>query len=109
METTPEYCKLFQSNSGSSTWQNSCSLATYISQTIQVKWPKHNGWSKDELIHDVLLWTITHGHTSFGQPAKTYIHQLCADTGCCLEDSCILKSRLYQYMNISKLVAVAEC
>ena len=25
-------------------------------------------------------------HTSFGLPAKTYIHQICADTGCRLED-----------------------
>ena len=25
-------------------------------------------------------------HTSIGQPAKTYIHQLCADTECSLED-----------------------
>ena len=24
-------------------------------------------------------WTPTHGHTSVGQPAKTYVHQLCVD------------------------------
>ena len=28
----------------------------------------------------------THGHPSVGRPAKTYIHQLCVDTGCSLED-----------------------
>ena len=28
----------------------------------------------------------THGCTSVGLPAKIYIHQLCADTGFCLED-----------------------
>ena len=33
-----------------------------------------NLWaSKDELINDVLLGTPTHGHTSIGQPTKTYI------------------------------------
>ena len=60
-----------------------------ISQTIQVRQTRHAGhcWrSRDKLISDVLLWTHTHGHTSVGRPAKTYIHQLCADTGCHLED-----------------------
>ena len=33
--------------------------------------------------------TSTHGNTSVGQPAKTYIHQLCADTGCCLKQKLI--------------------
>ena len=33
--------------------------------------------SKDELITDVLLWTIKHGHTNVSQPAKkNYIHPL---------------------------------
>ena len=27
-----------------------------------------------------------HGYISIGWPGKTYIHQLYADTGCCLED-----------------------
>ena len=27
-----------------------------------------------------------HGQTSVSQPAKTYIHQLCTDTECSLED-----------------------
>ena len=35
---------------------------------------------------DVLFWTPNHGHTSAGRPARTYIHHLCADTRCCLED-----------------------
>ena len=33
-----------------------------------------------------VLWTPTHGHTRVGRPAKTYIYQLCADTGYRLED-----------------------
>ena len=35
---------------------------------------------------DVLLWTPTHGHAKAGRPARTYIQQLCEDTGCCPED-----------------------
>ena len=42
--------------------------------------------SRDELIRDVLLWTPTHGHAKAGRPARTYIQQLCEDTGCCPED-----------------------
>ena len=41
---------------------------------------------KDKLISDILLWIPKHGYTSVGQPAKIYIHEICADTGCCLED-----------------------
>ena len=42
--------------------------------------------SKDELISDVLLWTPTHGCARVGRPARTYIQQLCEDTGCNPED-----------------------
>ena len=35
---------------------------------------------------DVLLWTPTHGCVKAGRPARTYIQQLCEDTGCCPED-----------------------
>ena len=43
--------------------------------------------SKDELISDILLWTPSHGQTKAGQPSRTYIQQLCADTGCSLKTS----------------------
>ena len=42
--------------------------------------------SKDELINDVLLWTPTYGRAKAGRPARTYIQQLCEDTGCNCED-----------------------
>ena len=42
--------------------------------------------SKDELLSDVLLWTPTHGCARVGRPARTYIQQLCEDTGCNPED-----------------------
>ena len=60
-----------------------------ITKTIQVRRTRHTGhcWrSKDELISDVLLWTPAHDQTKAGQPARTYIHQLCEDTRCSPED-----------------------
>ena len=60
-----------------------------ITKTIQVRRTRHAGhcWrSRDELIRDVLLWIPTHGRGKAGRPARTYIQQLCEDTGCCPED-----------------------
>ena len=60
-----------------------------ITKTIQVRRTRHAGdcWrSRDELIRDVLLWTPTHGRAKAGWPARTYIQQLCEDTGCCPEN-----------------------
>ena len=52
-----------------------------ISQTIQVRRARYAGnCCRDEFI------TLTQGHTSVGWPAKTYIQQLCVDTGCRLQD-----------------------
>ena len=59
-----------------------------ITKTIQVRRTRHAGHckrSRDELIRDVLLWTPTHGCAKAGRPARTYIQQLCEDTGCCPE------------------------
>ena len=60
-----------------------------IMKTIQVRRIRHarHCWrSKKKLISDILLWTPSHGQAKVGRPAKTYIQQLCADTGCSLED-----------------------
>ena len=60
-----------------------------ITKTIHVRRARHAGhcWrSKDELISDVLLWTPTYGQAKVGRPARTYIQQLCEDTGCNPED-----------------------
>ena len=60
-----------------------------VSQTIWVRWVRHAGHyqrSKNKLISNVLQWTPTHGHNSLHWPAITYIHQLWADIGFCLED-----------------------
>ena len=60
-----------------------------ITRTIQVRRPRH-AWpcwkSKNELINDILLWISSHGRAKRGRPARTYTQQLCADTGCSLED-----------------------
>ena len=56
-----------------------------ITKTIQARRTRHAGhcWrSRDELISDVLLWTPSHGRAKAGLPARTYIQQPCADTGC---------------------------
>ena len=60
-----------------------------IKKTIQVKQTRHTGhcWrSKDELVSDVPLWIPTYGQAKAGRPARTYIQQLCEDTGCNPED-----------------------
>ena len=40
-----------------------------------------------ELISDILRWTPSHGQAKVGRPPRTYIQQLCVETGCSLEDS----------------------
>ena len=60
-----------------------------IRKTIQVRRTRHAGhcWrSRDKLISDVLLWTPAYGQVNAGRPARTYIQQLCEDTGCSPED-----------------------
>ena len=60
-----------------------------ITKTSQVRRTRHAGhcWkSRDELISDVLLWTATYGLAKAGRSARTYIQQLCEDTGCSPED-----------------------
>ena len=60
-----------------------------ISQTIQVRptrHAEHSYRSKNELITDVLLWTLPHRHTRNGRTAKTYIYQHCKATISYLDD-----------------------
>ena len=38
------------------------------------------------IISGVLLWTPAYGQAKAGRPARTYIQQLCKDTGCSPED-----------------------
>ena len=60
-----------------------------ITKNIQARQTRHarHWWrSRDELISDVLLWTPAYGQAKAGRPARTYIQQLCEDTGCSPED-----------------------
>ena len=57
-----------------------------ITKTIQVRRARHCWRSKDELISDVLLWNPAYGQAKAGRPARTYIQQLCEDTGCSPEE-----------------------
>ena len=60
-----------------------------IRKTIRVRQTRHAGhcWrSRDELISGVLLWTPAYCRAKAGRPARTYIQQLCEDTGCSPED-----------------------
>ena len=64
-------------------------LYGHLPPIMKTKRTRHAGhcWrSKDELISDVLLWTPTYGQAKAGWPARTYIQQLCEDTGCSPED-----------------------
>ena len=60
-----------------------------ITKNIQVIRNRNAGdcWrSTYRLINYVLLWTPSHGQGKTGRPARTYIQQLCEDTGCSPED-----------------------
>ena len=72
-----------------------------ITKTIEARRTRHAGhcWrSKDDIVSDVLLWTpaikpprkwcapVDPRHSKAGRPARTFIQQLCDDTGCNPED-----------------------
>ena len=72
-----------------STKQKLYGLLPPITKTIKVRRTRHVGhcWrSRDELISDMLPWTPSYGRAKAGRPARTKIQQLCAKTGCSLED-----------------------
>ena len=61
----------------------------HITKPIQVRRTRHarHCWrSRNELISDLLLWTPSYGRAKAGRPVRTYIQQLCEDTGYSTED-----------------------
>ena len=88
------YIRLLRAILNKSWWQNPTRHQLYghlppITKTIQVRRTRHAGhcWrSRDELISDALRWTLTYGRAKAGWPARTYIQQLCEDTGCSADD-----------------------
>ena len=59
---------------------------TDVIKERRTRFAGHCWRSKDEIISDVLLWTLKHGHTRVGRLCKTYIKQICEDIGCQPED-----------------------
>ena len=56
---------------------------------FSLKWETSMSYWQSYIINvqrNVLLWTPKHGHASIGRPHKTYLHQLCEDTGCSAEE-----------------------
>ena len=88
------YTRMLRAVLNKSWWQHPTRHQLYghlppITKTIQVRRTRRAGhcWrSKDELISNVLLWTPAYGQAKAGWPARTYIQQLCEDTGCSPED-----------------------
>ena len=84
------YTRMLRAILNKSWWQHPTRHQLYghlppITNTIQVRRTRHAGhcWrSRDELISDVLLWTLTYGRAKSGRTAWTYIQQLFEDTGC---------------------------
>ena len=78
----------FEKNPGSSTQRNNSCKAISPHLTNHPSKTNKSCWSpmrKNKLISNIPLWTPTHRHTSVDWIAKTYIHQLCVDTGRCVK------------------------
>ena len=91
MAITQECCVQSSTSPGSNTPQDTnctdtCPLSRNLFKLGDSRHAGHCWRSRDELIRDVLLWIPTHGRAKAGRPARTYIQQLCEDTGCCPED-----------------------
>ena len=59
----------------------------HITKTSQIRRTRHARYcwrSKDELIK-IFPWNPSYGRAGVGQPARTYLQQLCTHTGCSLE------------------------
>ena len=88
------YTKMLQAILNKSQRQHATKQQLYghlppITKTIKVRQTRHAGhcWrSRDEHISDVLLQTLSYGREKAGRPARTYIQQLCEDTGSSPED-----------------------
>ena len=88
------YTRMLQAILNKSWRQHPTKLQLYghlppITKTIKFRQTRHarHCWrSRDKLKSDVLLWAPSHRRAKAGWPGRTYIKQLCADTGCSLEE-----------------------
>ena len=74
------------SPSGNTNCTATCLLSRKLFKLDEPDMQGTAGEAGTRLISDVLLWTPIHGRAKAGRPARTYIQQLCEDTGCCPED-----------------------
>ena len=91
MAITQECCVQSSTSPGSNTPQDTnctdtCPLSRNLFKLGEPDMQDIAGEAEMKLIRDVLLWIPTHGRAKAGRPARTYIQQLCEDTGCCPED-----------------------
>ena len=93
MGTTQGGCILIWKNAGSSTPQNKSCTATYLSSHKSSEKDGQNMLDPAGQIRTNTLPTFSKGHTTsyidiplLANLQKNSIHQLCADTGCHLED-----------------------
>ena len=82
-----------------------------ISKTIQIRQRRHVGYfwrSKDELISDVLQWTLTHSRANVRRPTRTY-QQVLVDklqyNKCLEKNSLYLSDRTDLHMIVSLSIA----
>ena len=88
------YTRMLQATLNKSWRQHSTKQQVYrhlppITITIKIRRTRHAAhyWrSRDDLISDALLWAPSQRRAKAGHQARTYMQQLCADTGCCPED-----------------------
>ena len=87
---TQECCEQYWTSSGGSSPQStSCTATDHPSQKLSMLDETDMQDTAGEVgmnSCDILLWTPSHGQAKTGRPARTYIPQLCANTGCGLED-----------------------
>ena len=81
---TQECCEQYWTSPGGNTPQGTNYTATCLPS--RTRYAEHCWRSRDELISDVLLWNPTYGRAKAVRPARTYMQQLCEDTGCSPED-----------------------
>ena len=82
IDITQECWEQYWISPGGNTQHSTNYMATCLQSRKLSKLDEPDCWrSWDELISDVFLWNPT-----YGRPARTYIQQLCEDTGCSPED-----------------------
>ena len=79
------YTRMLRANHGGNTPQ-STNYTTTCLPSRKLSSAGHCWMNRDEFISDILQWTPTYGRAKAGRPARTYIQQVCEDTGCSPED-----------------------